>query len=172
MSSIRPVQIWSFADDTARDATGSNDGLVFQDLCYVAGTGVLSRATSVGATSSTWAQISKMPPVTTQTINSTPVALFTQALADDSAVLVTARVTAVQVGGSERAGYIVNAVVFRDGGGATLQGTSSEAFRRESTAMWDADIVVSGNNFEVEVTGEEATNINWTADIEVGEVTG
>jgi hypothetical protein len=63
---------------------------------------------------------------------------------------------------ADRAGYVREAVVYREaGGGATLQGTVSTPFTRESDAGWNATIDVSGNNAILTVEGDAGQTVNW-----------
>jgi hypothetical protein len=65
--------------------------------------------------------------------------------------------------GGERAGYLVNALVYRTGAGvATIQGPTQNALTRESNGTMNCDIDVDGgNNARIRVTGIAATTIDW-----------
>jgi len=67
--------------------------------------------------------------------------------------------------GSDRATYILNALVYRDGGGATLQGSVDRQLEIESDAAWDANISVTSNDVEVTVNGNGDT-VEWRATIQ------
>lgn len=85
---------------------------------------------------------------------------------DNSAVKIRSHVVGVQSDGSNRAGYERVALVYRDGAGATIQGTVAAPFTEESAAGWDSTIVVSSNVFTPQVTGAAATTINWRGVLE------
>jgi len=86
----------------------------------------------------------------------------TLALPDDTVWLL--RVTAVgrRTDAAARAGYLREAVVFREGGGgATIQSTVGTPLTRESVTAWDATIGVSGNNVRINVRGAAGQTVNW-----------
>lgn len=87
-------------------------------------------------------------------------------LPDDAAVLVKSHLLAMTAGGANRAGYERVAVVYRDGGGATLQGSVAAPVTVESDAAWDHTLVVGGNAFAPQVTGAGATTIDWRGRLE------
>ena len=82
-------------------------------------------------------------------------------LADNNVYVVNAEVAAFE-DGVNRAGYSIKVIVYRDGGGATIQGGVTSVITSESEAAWDATFTVSGNDLRVSVTGEAATTIGWT----------
>lgn len=101
-----------------------------------------------------------------QTLNAAATTLYSRFLTDNTAVAITARVTGMKTDGSERAFYIRHALIYRDGGIATIQGAVDNQLTIESDANWDCTIDVDGgNNLRVRVTGVAATTINWRAKI-------
>lgn len=111
---------------------------------------------------------------TVQTTDATPTTLATIPITADSSCVIDAHVSAKQTSsGTTRAGYVVQALVYRIGAGAaTRQGTDNALFTRESTATMDATVTTSGNDAIVQVTGVAATTINWKATYRTTEVSG
>jgi len=111
---------------------------------------------------------------TVQTLDATPTTLATIAITADSSCLIEAHVAAKETStGTTRAGYVVQALVYRIGtGAATRQGTDNSPFTRESTATMDVTITTSGNDAIVQVTGVAATTINWKTTYRTTEVSG
>jgi len=103
------------------------------------------------------------------TTDATPTTVYTETLVDNSAMLITARVVAMEGDGSDRATWIVNALVYRDGGGATIEGAVDAQLSRLSAGAtagsWACTIGVSSNDVQVQVTGEAATTIRWRGTI-------
>ena len=86
-------------------------------------------------------------------------------ITNNTAVLIRANFVARRTDAADRAGYIRNAVVFREGGGAaTLQGAVDTPFTRESDAGWDATIAVSGNNAILTVNGNAGQTVDWKSE--------
>jgi len=71
------------------------------------------------------ADIKSSQAVTTicQSTSITPVVLWSQQLADESAYLCTAQIVGKLSGSAQRAGYITSVLVYRNGGNATIEGT-------------------------------------------------
>ena len=110
-----------------------------------------------------------------QTTTGTPLAIFTSpALLDNSSYWVEAWVTARDTAGGQRALYLRQACVYRQGGGAAtlLGGTPLAPVTVEPVAGWDADITVTGNTFTVTVTGAAATTLNWVCTVRYQGVSG
>ena len=102
-----------------------------------------------------------------QTTDGSNVTVFSVRLPDDSACYVKASAVGVKSDGTDRAAYERAAVVYRDGGGATIQsGSQTSLFSQESAAGWDASIGVSGNLITFVVTGAAATTVNWRWKVE------
>jgi hypothetical protein len=75
--------------------------------------------------------------------------------------LIETYVSARQTNAANRAGYRREALVYRAGGGATIEGAVGTDFTRESNAAWEATIAVSGNNALITVNGAAGATINW-----------
>lgn len=108
----------------------------------------------------TWSreQFMQFPRVTTSDATVTTIANFT--LSTNTAYRVTARVVAMQ-GATNRAMYTREALVYRAGAGAVLEGSVSALSTVESNGVWDCTIDVNSNDVRVRVTGVAATSINW-----------
>lgn len=118
-----------------------------------------------------------------QTTDATPAEMFLDGsgvrltLADDTtwcfSILLVARRTDVN---GEGAGYKLEGVIDRNVGVATtaLVGTVTTTVLAEDSAAWDAAVTADTANGSllITVTGEAAKTINWTARIELAEVTG
>jgi hypothetical protein len=103
-----------------------------------------------------------------QTTAAGPTTALTLTLPDESAYMVELRAVGMQSDGSNRAMYHREALVYRDGGGATLQGAVQDLGTPvESDANWNATIAVSGNTITIPLTGVAATTINWKLSINV-----
>ena len=99
---------------------------------------------------------------TVTTTDATVTTIATIAIPDNTVVLIKVDVTGRRTDAADRAGYMRNAVVFREAAGAaTIQGTIDSPLTRESSAPWDATISVSGNNAIITVKGAAANTINW-----------
>lgn len=98
---------------------------------------------------------------TVTTSDATETTLATIAIPNDTSVLIEAHIVAND--SSERAGYVLRALVYRIGAGAAaIEGQPQDPFVRESTATMDATIDVDGgNNARIRVTGIAATVVNW-----------
>jgi hypothetical protein len=82
-------------------------------------------------------------------------------ISDLTTNLITVYVVGRQISGANRAGYVRQAVIYREGGGATLLSTVDTPLTRESNAAWNCTISVSGNNALVVVTGAAGATIDW-----------
>lgn len=101
--------------------------------------------------------------VLTEDANPTPIWSLT--LNDGDIYSVEATVVGnYTTGGGKRALYTKKALVYKDGGGATLQGSVVSVHADiETTAGWAATFAVSGDDIQLLVTGEAATEIDWSA---------
>jgi len=99
------------------------------------------------------------PSDTVQTTDATPTALSTIAIATDTAATINASIIGQSADNSDVTGGTVSAVVKNDGGTLTIVGTSLPIVNADSTGTFD--IVVSGTNALIQVTGIAATTINW-----------
>lgn len=108
-----------------------------------------------------------------QTTDATQTHVFTLALPDTSDTWIEAEIAGRDTAGVERALYGKIALVYREGGGATLQGAVQDIHADvETSAGLDATITVSANDVRVSVTGLAATTINWVATIKYQTVSG
>lgn len=105
-----------------------------------------------------------------QTTDATVTSLAEFTVADTNVCTLEAMVSARKVTG-DRASYILRASVYREGGGATLNGTT-DVFEKESNTAWDATIDTSSNLVRVRVTGVGSTTINWVGNIRYQCVSG
>ncbi len=92
---------------------------------------------------------------------------FLLTLPDDSAYLTTVSVIAVQDTGANRAAYVNRVLMFRNGGGATIQGAISPDFIEESDATWITIIDGAANLIRNRVQGAAAQNVSWKTKLEI-----
>ena len=84
---------------------------------------------------------------------------------DLSAVSYRTNILAKSSTGADRAHYDKEMLAYRNGGGATVQGSAVTYFEVESNAAWDAVTHVTGNFLTSRITGAAATTINWITNI-------
>jgi len=97
-----------------------------------------------------------------QTTNATQTTLTSVTLANNTVYRFTAQIIARDTSGTDRAYYIVNTLVYRQGGGATLGTVNMQLIDETAGALaWDATFTVSGNDLRLSVTGLAATTIDW-----------
>lgn len=97
------------------------------------------------------------------TVDATKTTILSKTLDEIYSYLVEAKVTAKE-GDTNRAAYICRALVYRtSGGAATMQGSVQNELTIESDSNWDCTIEVVDNDVQLNVTGVDATTINWTA---------
>ena len=144
--------------DTQRDALTSTDSavIIFQETdtdveCYNG-----TEWEVVGATA--W-QLRSAATVQTTDVTATVIDSFT--LDDNETYMVQINVVGTKSDGSDRAGAIKSAVLYRDGGSATIQGVVASMLEEYSDSNWDINITVSGNDVRAVVTGLAATTVNW-----------
>lgn len=89
---------------------------------------------------------------------------------DESAFWIEAFVLGKKADSSDRAGYLRRILVYRDGAGATIQGTESSVETIESNASWNVGFSVSGNDVQLDVLGVAGTDIDWRASLRYLEV--
>jgi len=102
-----------------------------------------------------------------------PVTINSVTLDDESAYHIKARVVAKKQDGSDRALYTFEGLFYRDGGGnATQEGSTTTISTIESAGMSGCacDFAVSGSQVFVQVTGLDATSIDWRTQIEIAKV--
>lgn len=101
-----------------------------------------------------------------QTTDTTQTTLFALTLADTTAAWLSFEVIGRDAAGTERAVYGKIALVYRQGGGATIQGAVQDVHADvETSAGLDATVTVNSNDVRVSVTGLAATTINWVGTI-------
>lgn len=109
------------------------------------------------------------PPQSIQTTDATQTTIDSVTLEDDSVCIVRIHVTAIEDDGSNRGTYIYTGTIYRNGGGATIQGAVTTDHTAFSIGSWSVDITVSGNDVRASVTGAISTTINWQCTIQVME---
>lgn len=87
--------------------------------------------------------------------------------ATNNTYLVEARVTARRTGGAagsagDSAGYVVRGLYKDIAGTVTLVGSLNADFTAESQAGWDATLVISGSNIQIQFTGAADNNVTWS----------
>lgn len=102
-----------------------------------------------------------------QTTNATVTNLFIIELADNASYSIRMFVSGTKSDGSDRAMYGRDACIYRDGAGATLQGSVQAISGVESNASWDASISAASNSAAVVVQGVAATTVDWQGSIEI-----
>ena len=95
-----------------------------------------------------------------QTTDATPTACAAITLTADQAYQITADVVAIQSDGAQSAGYKAMATFTKDGAAAAAAIGSTWVVAQESDAAMDLDIVLSGDNAQVLVTGRAST-MEW-----------
>jgi hypothetical protein len=96
----------------------------------------------------------------TTTTDAVATTIWSAVLADNSTYAIDVMVAAMQSDGSDRAVYIRRALVFRDGGGATLSGGGVVAvWTDETSASWDCTIDTNSNSVRVRITGAAGRTI-------------
>jgi len=99
---------------------------------------------------------------TTNTVDATVTTIATIPITDDSSMLIRAFIVAFRTDGADQFFYERIAGVFRRAAGAaTLQGTVSTPFSRESDGGYNATISVSGNNAIITIKGKASETNNW-----------
>lgn len=99
-----------------------------------------------------------------QTTDDTQTTLYSLTLSDTSVYWLEASIIGRKTDGTDRAYYVRQTLVYREGGSATL-GTIQTPVTDESDASWDATFTVASNDILVRVTGVAATTINWVCTI-------
>lgn len=101
------------------------------------------------------------PSTTIQTDQSSTTTIDSFTLDDEETYMVQINVVGTKSNGSDRCGVIKQAVVYRDGGIAVLQGNVSVTLEEYSDSNWDVLIEVSGNDVRARVKGVALTVIDW-----------
>ena len=102
---------------------------------------------------------------TTTNATATNTAYFT--IPDLTAISYRTKILARSSTGADRATYDKEMLAYRNGGGATVQGSAVTFMEVESNAAWDAVTYVTGNFVATRITGAAATTINWVINIKV-----
>lgn len=98
-----------------------------------------------------------------QTTDATLTNVFDQDIPDNSVYVMETLITGMESDGASRAKYHKQALLFRDGGGAAIQGSVQDIVPEiESNAAWASGIAVSSNAIRAQVTGVAVTNIDWS----------
>lgn len=94
---------------------------------------------------------------------------FQTGLADNASYAIQMTVTAVQEDGADRAMYVRQGIVYRDGGGATIQGGALQTIGTdiETDSSWSAEVIVGGNNLFVLIIGDATQPVQWKVSIEM-----
>lgn len=104
-----------------------------------------------------------------QSTNGNPTSVMPLKLPDNSSFVVKYTVSAMANDGGNRAMYVRQGVVYRDGGDATIQGGTFQTIGTdiETSAGWSCEPSVGGDTFVLRIIGAAATTINWKVQIEV-----
>lgn len=155
--------------------TGNSGGEVFplNGNINVVGDGVTANV--VGNPLTNTLTISAVVPggnvYTVQTTNNTPTTIFSQALTTSQAIVLEGIVVAAKSNYSAALVGRINGGARRVAGGAILVGTPVVEYSQDSgTGLPTIDIVVSGNNVIIQVTGETGVTYNWKVAVDMDTV--
>ena len=95
------------------------------------------------------------------TTDATPLEVSVIPVTEDSALLVDAEVMAINDDGSRAANIHLRSVYRNEGGVVNLVGLNSKVANSDFTTL-TSDLTISTTNITVVVTGEAATNVNWS----------
>lgn len=98
---------------------------------------------------------------TVQTTNATPTTLYSLAVATNQAVTLYCDIIGATADYSAAIGGNVEATARRAAGALTMVGAPVVNLNEDSSGSPDFNIVVSGNNLIIQVTGVAATTYNW-----------
>lgn len=106
---------------------------------------------------------------TTSTTDGVAKTIETIAVADDTVVEIVADIVGRRTDSADRIGGHIRATVFREAaGGVVVEGTSKDF--AASQAQYGLDIVGSGNNALIQVSGRTAHSLNWRSVSKVNSV--
>lgn len=101
--------------------------------------------------------------ITVTTTDATPTTLYSFPVTNNQSITMYADIIASKADYSASIGGNVEATARRAGGGLIMVGAPVVNLNEDSGGAPDFNIVVSGNNFILQVTGEAATTYNWKA---------
>lgn len=103
------------------------------------------------------------------TTDSTETNGWTIEVTDETAILVTAKVIAVQVDGAQRNAYHIQGLFFQTGAGGAVQQGATVAIMTaiESDGAWDCAFDVDANDVRLRITGDAGNDVTWSIDIEI-----
>ena len=90
----------------------------------------------------------------------------TVTLDDNSSYFFKATINAMESDGSDRNNYLLVGTFYRDGGGATQEGSTVSLFTNESEVLCVADFNTNANTVRFGVTGVAAETWNWKVSLE------
>ena len=112
-------------------------------------------------------QVEDQTEYTVTTTDATPTTLVSIAVTTNQAITMDGDIIAATSTFSAAIGGNFLATARRAGGGLTLVGSPVINLNEDSGGVPDFNVVVSGNNLIVQVTGEVATTYNWKATVHV-----
>ncbi|HEV2349960.1 MAG TPA: hypothetical protein VG028_08975 [Terriglobia bacterium] len=111
------------------------------------------------------------------TTDATPTSLSstTITLQDQYAYRIAVQVVGRKFNSSDHAFFYQAALAYRQGGGAVVEGgtlgvVTIAAIKSSGAGSWACTIVASGNNVNVQVTGQASTSIDWSVTVEYQQV--
>ena len=105
---------------------------------------------------------------TVQTVDGTVTDAVTYAISDNKVYNFKVYVVSRRSDATgSRGAWELQACAYREGGGATLQGSVKQNFQNRTPGTIDVNIVVSGNNVKVQVTGLAAQTFEWKAYVQI-----
>lgn len=114
-----------------------------------------------------WGDVDQPQSNTRTTTDATPLNIYTKTLDDQTVYVFESTVVARKSDGTERGSFRRRAMIYREGGGATLgAGAVTEAGQMigtddETDVSLAVQFVVSGNDVHLQITGLGASTIDW-----------
>lgn len=171
--------------------TGGGDLSTSRTFDVGAGSGILSNANDVAVNQGfafNWTAIhswkihsaftgsaSNLTTGAVQTTDGTQTTAFSFTLADTTLYWFKVVIIARDTGGTDRALYERRVLVYRQGGGATIEGAVqviSTDVETVGATTWDVTFTTNSNDVRVSVTGAAATTINWVCTVTYQAVSG